>query len=147
MSEDSFDDTEHDERNPLRSVVRDLEAKNKALAEQLSTSAAAARELAFMKAGINPDDPKAKYFVKAYDGELEIDKIKSEATEAGLLAPQPRTTATPAEQQGMARFNEAAAGAQGPQVPAELVEKINAAKSEKEVLALIASAQQTANPY
>lgn len=43
------------------------------------------RENAFLKAGVNPEDPKAKWLVKGYDGELTADAVRAAATEAGLL--------------------------------------------------------------
>lgn len=59
--------------------------KSKKLESEL---AAARRELAFTKAGINPDDPKMKYFVRGYDGEMTADAVKQAALEAGFLASQ-----------------------------------------------------------
>lgn len=55
------------------------------------------RENAFLKAGIDPDSPKAKYFVKGYDGELTKDAILAEAKEAGVL--EERTPPPPAEEE------------------------------------------------
>lgn len=46
---------------------------------------ALARENAFLKAGVNPDDPKAKWLVKGYDGDLTPEAIKTAALEAGVL--------------------------------------------------------------
>lgn len=43
------------------------------------------RENAFLKAGIDPESPRAKYFVKGYDGELTAEAIKSEAEAAGIF--------------------------------------------------------------
>ena len=42
------------------------------------------RELAF----INPDDPKMRYFVKGYDGEMNADAVRQAAMESGFLASQ-----------------------------------------------------------
>lgn len=61
------------------------------------------RELAFTKAGINPDDPKMKYFVRGYDGELSTESVRQAALEAGFLASQ---------QQGNDQAQQAAAAAQ-----------------------------------
>jgi hypothetical protein len=61
------------------------------------------RELAFTKAGINPDDPKMKYFVRGYDGELSAESVRQAALEAGFLATQ---------QQGNDQAQQAAAAAQ-----------------------------------
>jgi ribosomal protein L12E/L44/L45/RPP1/RPP2 len=48
--------------------------------------AALARENAFLKAGINTDDPKLAYFYKGYDGEMTPEAIKQAAITAGFLS-------------------------------------------------------------
>ena len=48
------------------------------------------RELAFAKAGLAMDDPRLKYFVKGYDGEMTAEAIKEAALEAGFLSSQPQ---------------------------------------------------------
>ncbi len=53
-----------------------------------SEAEAAKRELAFVKAGIDPDDPKAGYFVRGYQGDVEPSAIKAAAIEAGFLQAQ-----------------------------------------------------------
>ena len=50
-------------------------------------NAALLRENAFLKAGINPDDQRLKYFVKGYDGDLSADQIRQAAIEAGFIQP------------------------------------------------------------
>lgn len=76
-----------------RSHIRDLEEKADKvpdLQEQLEDQQ---RENAFLKAGIDPEDPKAKYFVAGYDGELETEAIQAEAETIGLVGDgQPETT-------------------------------------------------------
>ena len=49
------------------------------------------KELAFYKAGISLEDPKMKYFVKGYDGEMTAEAIRNAAFEAGFLASQQQT--------------------------------------------------------
>ena len=46
------------------------------------------KELAFYKAGISMDDPKMRYFVKGYDGEMTAEAIRAAALEAGFIASQ-----------------------------------------------------------
>ena len=46
------------------------------------------KELAFYKAGISIDDPKMRYFVKGYDGEMTAEAIRAAALEAGFIASQ-----------------------------------------------------------
>ena len=112
---DDFDDEELDDEvddqtpSPVRAQQRELQKKNKQLQRELDQAKAAQRENAFLKAGIDPSDPKAKYFVLGYDGPLEVDAIKAEAVEAGILT----STADPAiaEAQRAANVSVGAGGA------------------------------------
>ena len=45
----------------------------------------AKRENAFLKAGIAMDDPRMKYFVKGYEGDLTADAVRTAALEAGFI--------------------------------------------------------------
>ena len=56
------------------------------------------KELAFARAGINLDDPKMKYFVKGYDGEMSSDAVRQAALEAGFLAATSAQQAQQAQQ-------------------------------------------------
>jgi hypothetical protein len=92
MTDDDYDydddeqEQEQDER-PARSdsewakLRRAEKAKNKAEAEL----AAMKREKAFMRAGIDTDDPRLSYFVKAYDGDVTPEAIRAEAVRAGFI--------------------------------------------------------------
>ena len=70
------------------------------------------RELAFAKAGLPMDDPKLKYFVKGYDGEMTAEAIREAALDAGFLASQqgsdPSLFAGAAQQRVMAASSGAA---------------------------------------
>ena len=75
----------------LRERIAKLEAENKTKTDEAAAAGAAQRELAFFKAGVDPDIPGANWFIKGYDGELTDEAIKAEATKAGFLrgtAPQ-----------------------------------------------------------
>jgi hypothetical protein len=48
------------------------------------------RELAFSRAGLPMNDPKLKYFVKGYDGEMSAEAIREAAAEAGFLSSEPQ---------------------------------------------------------
>jgi hypothetical protein len=77
-----------------RENIDRLEGRAK-LADQL------AREIAFLKAGVKPDDPKLSYFVKGYDGDLTPDAIRAEAVNAGFLpAPEPSPEEKAAQESG-----------------------------------------------
>tara|TARA_B100000530_G_scaffold22483_2_gene14580 strand:+ start:15235 stop:15711 length:477 start_codon:yes stop_codon:yes gene_type:complete len=43
------------------------------------------RQDTFRSAGIDLNDPRVKYFVKGYEGELDVDAIRMEAEAAGFL--------------------------------------------------------------
>lgn len=47
----------------------------------------ALRDAAFLRAGIDPDDPRMGYFVRGYTGKLDAAQIKAEAVAAGFLTP------------------------------------------------------------
>lgn len=54
------------------------------------------RENAFLKAGIDTDDARMRYFVEGYKGELTKEAIVAEATAAGFVTPPaPPATETP----------------------------------------------------
>lgn len=65
----------------------------------------------FARAGVPVDDPGARYFVKAYDGELTAEAIKAAAVEARILQ---ASGATPAEIAGHQAAQAAAAGGTPP---------------------------------
>ena len=69
-------------RNPLRARIKDLESEIKSLRQVAAEAEQTKREAVMLKAGVNPDDPASRYFVKAYDGELSVDAIKQAAVEA-----------------------------------------------------------------
>lgn len=109
----SDDDLEQSENpNDIKSLRRAANQKKKLEAELDSMR----RELAFARAGLPLDDPKMKYFVKGYDGEMSAEAIREAALEAGFLAsqqpqeqgPSPQMQAAAAAQQ---RVMQASAGA------------------------------------
>lgn len=74
-----------------RDQIRALEKKAKKADELEAELAKRDREVAFRKAGVDPDDAKARYFVKGYDGELTAEAIRKEAEGIGLVAVQEPT--------------------------------------------------------
>lgn len=59
----------------LRKQNKELE---RSMAEQAAKAEAAERKLAFAEAGVPLGDPKAKYFVKGYEGDVDAAAIKAE---------------------------------------------------------------------
>ena len=102
-TDDDFDTNESDQEQnsgDIKSLRRAASGK-KQLEQELE---AARRELAFVKAGINPDDPKMRYFVKGYEGDLSAEAVRQAALEAGFLASQ--------AQEGKQELQQAAAAQQ-----------------------------------
>ena len=111
-TDDDFDSDDIDatgDTGDIKSLRRAANSKKK-LEQELNELK---RELAFAKAGLSMDDPKLKYFVRGYDGEMTADAIREAALEAGFLASQqpqedsPNLAAAGAAQQ---RVMQAAAG-------------------------------------
>lgn len=114
-NEDFSDDDILEQEEPqqdIKSLRRAANQKKKLEAELDSMR----RELAFARAGLPLDDPKMRYFVKGYDGEMTAESIREAALEAGFLAsqqqqepgPDPQMHATAAAQQ---RVMQASSGA------------------------------------
>jgi len=141
---DSDIDNDFDEhetgRNPLRDRMKQLESENAALKAKAEAAAQAERELAFVKAGVDPSSPMAKYFMKAYDGDLTPDAIKEAAIEAQLIG-----TAKPAATADAAawdRTNQAASGNTAGEPPVDYVAKIAGAESPAELEKWLAEARK-----
>lgn len=139
-----FEDEQVDQqsKDPVRAHLRKLEAENKRKDELLAEAEKARRELMFLKAGVNPDDPKAKYFVKGYDGELTVDAIRQAAEEASYIPSQRKEVQQDAEAFG--RMARAATFGETSEPVVDYAEKIRKAKSPDEVMQLLAQARQEA---
>jgi len=110
MSDNYSDDLDSDiEEDSLPGLRRAANKSKKLESENQSLK----RELAFAKAGLPLDDPKMRYFVKGYDGEMEAEAIRAAAVEAGFYQ-QPAQGEQPAAQSfndgGQQRVMAASAG-------------------------------------
>ena len=84
-TDDDFDsDDATGDSGDIKSLRRAANSKKK-LEQELNELK---RELAFAKAGLSLEDPKMKYFVKGYDGEMTAEAIREAALESGFLASQ-----------------------------------------------------------
>lgn len=138
MSNDDLDEQETG-RNPLRDRMKVLEQENAELKARADEAAAAARELAFVKAGIDPDLPVAKYFMKGYDGEISVEAIRSAAIEAQIIR-DAQAEQNQQEAKSWDRSTKIAAGASS-EPDVDWATRINQAKSPAEVEALLAQAR------
>ena len=80
---DETETGEETQENPgdIKSLRQAASGKKQLEKELLETK----RLLAFARAGIDPDDPRMKYFVKGYEGDLTAQAVREAATEAGFI--------------------------------------------------------------
>jgi len=143
-----FEDEVEDQatrKDPVRARMRELEQQVKAYEAKAKEAEAAQRELAFVKAGVNPDSAAAKYFVKGYDGELTPEAIRAAAEEANLVSSEKKEAA--GEQQAWNRVAQASRAGETSEPPVDYVQRFNNTKSADEVMALIAQARAEAEKY
>ena len=141
--EDDFNEDDYDqpasETNPVRARMKQLEKEAKELRKQVAEFSASQRELAFVKAGIDPASPQAKYFVKGYDGDLNPDAIRQAAEEAQLITPQ--TVQEDPDQAAWKQSNRIAAGAETASEGPSWIKRIRDASSADEISEIFAEAQ------
>lgn len=135
-----FDDQTETEptQNPVRARMKQLEKEARELRKQVAEFSATQRELAFVKAGIDPASPQAKYFVKGYDGDLTPEAIRQAAEEAQLITP---LASEDADKQAWKQSNKIAAGSESAPPPPSWNKRISEASSEQEVYDIFAEAQ------
>lgn len=89
MYDDDLDETDEDSTVTLSKAEHDrlagLARKGKKADEVTASAAAAQRELAFVKAGVDTDSPIGKLLLNGYTGELEVEAIKAEALAVGAI--------------------------------------------------------------
>lgn len=141
-NDDSFDEEQESGRNPLRDRMKVLEQENAQLKAQAEEASSAARELAFVKAGVDPALPVSKYFMKGYEGELSPEAIREAAVEAQIIRD---SSADQMKQESGAwtRSSQVAAGADSV-VEEDWSTRISNAKSAEEVMTLLRQAQSQA---
>lgn len=91
LPDDELDESPDDSNvvRQLRRQAKEANARAKQLEEQAQRGMVAERKLKFLEAGVPMTNPLAEYFVKGYDGDIEIEAIQKAAQAAGLLAAVP----------------------------------------------------------
>lgn len=149
--EDDFDSdievSDQGDSGDIKSLRRAANSKKK-LEQEL---AEARRELAFARAGIDPDDPKMRYFVRGYDGEMSAAAVRSAAVEAGFLPGQPQQADVSSAQAQVAaaqdRVMQASAGAVQEDVSEDAaLARMQAAMEEGGIEAMLDVARQYGIP-
>jgi hypothetical protein len=144
MSEIEYDDFSDDDQtefqsNPVRQRMKQLEKENRETKKLLAELQNQAKELAFVKAGLDMNSPMAKYFVKGYDGELSPEAIREAAMEAQLITPTPAVNED--DRNAWRETNRIASGSEVSPEPKGWAERINQAESEAELMSIFAEAQ------
>jgi hypothetical protein len=141
-----FEDETGDEapKDPVRARMRQLEKELKAKEQALAEADAIRRENAFMKAGIPMDNPMAKYFVKGYDGEISPDAIRTAAEEAQLIEKAAVNAQAKTEADAWNRITRAQRAGESSDPVVDWNTKLNQARSEQEVMQILAQARQEA---
>lgn len=108
---DEYDDDETGDEQEQRTGPEwaALRRARKEAKKAQQEAAEAKRQMAFLKAGIDPESPKARYFVKGYEGDIDVEAIRAEALAAGIIEEQQeQVDQTPVDAQ--ARIAAAASG-------------------------------------
>lgn len=136
--EDDYEQQASD-TNPVRARMKQLEKAVREKDALLAKYAETEKKMSFMEAGVNTSDPKFKYFIKAYDGEMDPDAIKQALVEAQLITPQ--SSPNDVDKAAWQQTNRIAAGAETTSEGPSWLKRINDATSESEITAIFAEAQ------
>ena len=120
--------------------TRAKEAEEKAATLELELSSIQRRDT-FRSAGLDPDDPRVKYFVKGYEGELDADAIRQEAEAAGFLGAETSVAQNSALNNTLSAEQRILIAGEGgdPVLPPDLDSQIRATNNEDELRALLES--------
>lgn len=143
MADDEHEDQDdgQDDESQVSLSTKDLRALRKASKERndlTSQLQARDRELAFAKAKLDFDDPRLKYFIKGYDGDLTPEAIRAQAEADGFFQQQKQGT-KPEDVKAQQRLAKASSGASETQAP-ELGDLIRQAESPDDVMKLMIQA-------
>ena len=126
-------------RREMETRLKDAEARASDAEDRASSYE---RRDTFRSAGLDPDDARVKYFVKGYEGELDAEAIRQEATAAGFLGVDSPQMAQSSEFNDMLSTEQRIqiAGEGGdPVLPPDLDSQIKATNNEDELRALLES--------
>ena len=121
--------------------TRAKEAEEKAATLELELSSIQRRDT-FRSAGLDPDDARVRYFVKGYEGELDAEAIRQEATAAGFLgvdSPQVAQNSVCNDMLTAEQRIQAAGEGGDPVLPPDLDSQIKATNNEDELRELLES--------
>lgn len=132
------DDDDQDQDTGANNGLKELRRKAREADRLQAQLAARDKELAFARAKLDLDDPKLKYFIKGYEGDLTPEAIREQAIADGFL-PKPEPSTPPGEMTAQQRIAAASSGAGETPTP-DLNDLIRQANSPEEVMQLVAKA-------
>lgn len=137
-------DPAHEQLAPeIQALLREGRKAKRELAEAAQARTDLERQVAVEKAGI-PESPMRELFLKAYEGPADAEAIKAEAEKYGLFnkPAEPVASGPTAEEMAAQRqVLNAGAGAPAPTGDVDLAVALRNAKSQAEVLAIVAQVQ------
>lgn len=107
-------DDDDDEKKMVtlsRAQIRNLEKRAKERDEFAKELDDRKKSDVFVEAGIDPKNTQHGYFMRGYQGEINVEAIKAAATEAGYLTPPEPDAAQQAALEAQQRVANASAGA------------------------------------
>ena len=126
-------------RREMETRLKDAEARASDAEDRASSYE---RRDTFRSAGLDPDDARVKYFVKGYEGELDAEAIRQEATAAGFLGvdlPQMAQNSVFNDMLTAEQRIQAAGEGGDPVLPPDLDSQIKATNNEDELRELLES--------
>lgn len=132
----STSESEPNFRRKLENRATEAEARAEAAEAKLASYE---RQDTFRSAGIDLTDPRAKYFVKGYEGELDVDAIRMEAEAAGFLNIEPPNQPIPNDMLVAEQRIQAAGEGGDPVSPSNLEAQIRATTDQDQLRALMES--------
>tara|TARA_B100000131_G_scaffold54615_1_gene49723 strand:- start:403 stop:873 length:471 start_codon:yes stop_codon:yes gene_type:complete len=132
----STSESEPNFRRKLENRATEAEARAEAAEAKLASYE---RQDTFRSAGIDLTDPRAKYFVKGYEGELDVDAIRMEAEAAGFLNMEPSNQPVPNDMLVAEQRIQAAGEGGDPVSPSNLEAQIRATTDQDQLRALMES--------
>jgi len=125
-------------RREMETRLKDAEAR--ALDAEDRASGYERRDT-FRSAGLDLDDARIKYFVKGYEGELDAEAIRQEATAAGFLGGETSVAQNSALDNTLNAEQRILIAGEGgdPVLPPDLDSQIKATNNEDELRALLES--------
>tara|TARA_B100002052_G_scaffold295895_1_gene323266 strand:+ start:2373 stop:2843 length:471 start_codon:yes stop_codon:yes gene_type:complete len=132
----STSESEPNFRRKLENRATEAEARAEAAEAKLASYE---RQDTFRSAGIDLTDPRAKYFVKGYEGELDVDAIRMEAEAAGFLNIEPSNQPVPNDMLVAEQRIQAAGEGGDPVSPSNLEAQIRATTDQDQLRALMES--------